>query len=46
MATAPPDPAPDSPPNGPAEHPDQLTPAGGPRRESVEDLPEDGAIPE
>ena len=40
-ATAPPDPHPDSPPQGPDEAPDQATPAPGPGRESVEDVPEE-----
>jgi len=41
MASAPPDPSPDSPPAGPDPHPDQLTPVSDPDRgqESIEDTP-------
>lgn len=42
MASAPPDPHPDSPPPAtPAEHPDQLTPDGAPGRSSVEEPADD-----
>jgi hypothetical protein len=41
MASQPPDPHPDSPPQGPAEAPDQVTPVPEPGRESVEDVPEE-----
>ncbi len=42
MASAPPDPHPDSPPTGPSEAPDQLSPQpDNDGRESVEDVPEE-----
>ena len=44
MASAPPDPHPDSPPRGPAETPDQLTPETEPDRESIVDVLEDGGV--
>lgn len=39
MATAPPDPHPDSLPTGPEETPEQSAPDGDDGRESVEDIP-------
>lgn len=42
MASAPPDPHPDSPPTGPSEAPEQLSPQpDNDGRESVEDVPEE-----
>lgn len=40
MASAPPDPHPDSPPTGPDQEPEQVPPPGDDGRESVEDMPE------
>jgi len=45
MASAPPDPHPDSPPSGPSEHPDQLTPADDPDTTHT-DYPADDTPPD
>ena len=44
MASAPPDPHPDSPPSDPAEHPDQLTPADEPARQAPDVIPADDML--